>query len=116
MSTVSTDSGPTIAEMNYVIGVFDGRGFNMSHITDYTAANAPKMKYHTDWNRLMRVGKKIRDVLSEMQKKRPLHTACQGDLIEVDIHCAVSDYDIVNVHKHMFTFITWYNQQKQTNE
>lgn len=108
----------TIPEMNYIIGVFDGMSFSMSHITDYTADNAPKMKYHTDWRLLMPVGKKIRDLLADMQKKRPPHTACHGDLIEIDIHCAVSSYDIVNAHKNMYIFIQWYNdnQQKQTND
>lgn len=79
--------------------------------------NEKKLQYHTSWDWLMPVGKKIRDLLSDMQKKRPPHTACHGDVIEVDIHCAVSSYNIVNTHKHMYTFITWYNeyQQKQTN-
>ena len=74
--------------------------------------------YDKSWDALMPVGKKIRDLLTEMQKKRPPHTACHGDLIEVDIHCAVSSYDIVNAHKNMYIFIKWYNeyQQKQTNE
>ena len=107
---------PTITEMNYVIGVFDGRRFSMSHINDYTAATAPKMKYHNDWNWLMRVGKKIYTLLAEMAKQRPPNTACQGDLIEVDIQCHIREYNITGAHKSIYELIMWLNQQKKNDD
>ena len=105
---------PTIAEMNYIIGVFDGRSFSGSHITDYAASDAPKMKYHSSWNCLMPVVRKIYNTLAEMLRKRPPHTACHGDMIEVDIHCAIREVDIVKTHGYVYQFIQWYNKQSTT--
>lgn len=122
---------PTTEMMNEVIGIFMGgkwevkviagrkhRRFYYSDKLFTFVKDTTHLNYHKSWDELMPVGKKIRDLLNDMQKKRPPHTACHGDMIEVDIHCAVSEYDIVNAHKHMYTFITWYNeyQQKQSNE
>lgn len=114
---------PTTEMMNEVICTFMGR-YRKIERQDYfiNVYKGPDeiewetgkyLKYHTSWDWLMPVGKKIRDLLNDMQKKRSPHTACHGDLIEVDIHCAVSSYDIVNAHKNMYIFITWYNQQNQ---
>ncbi len=71
------------------------------------------LKYHEDWNQLMLVGKKIYDWLQEQMKNRPAHTATHGDLLEVDIHCAIKEYDIKKTHKAIYNFITWYNTAKQ---
>jgi len=117
----------TTEMMNEVIAVFDrweryedryGIWFKRDGLIKCLHPKLQDLQYHTSWSALMPVGKKIRDLLADMQKKRPPHTACHGDLIEVDIHCAVSDYDIVNAHKNMYIFITWYNeyQQKQNDE
>lgn len=120
---------PTIEAMNLAIVEFmqvekdhhsylTGGRFRTVYLFDGYWLPLRKLKYHTSWDWLMPVGKKIRDLLNDLQKKRPPHTACHGDLIEVDIRCAVGEYDIVNAHKHMFTFITWYNeyQQQQNND
>lgn len=120
----------TTEEMNEVIARFMGitrEEYNESGHMEYewrpTCADSnwcffEPPPFNRSWNWLMPVGKMIRDLLNDMQKKRPAHTACHGDLIEVDIHCAVSEYDIVNAHKNMYIFIKWYNeyQQKQNNE
>lgn len=115
---------PTIGEMNKVIAEFmgakdAGNGFVEipGRVYSLSSRNYPhSLRYNLYWDWLMPVGKKIRDILSEMLKQRPPHTACNGDLIEVDIHCAISEYDIEKAHHHMYQFITWYNdnQQKQT--
>lgn len=121
---------PTIEQMNEAIARFMGGArvlhpeqgfFNEDHF-GYVCHkghwwNEGNLQYHTSWEWLMEVGKKIRDLLADMAKKRPPHTACHGDLIEVDIHCAVSSYDIDNAHKNMYIFIKWYNeyQQKQND-
>ena len=111
---------PTIAEMNYVIAEFmgakdTGNGFVEIPGRTYSlsARNYPhSLRYNYYWDWLMPVGKKIRDLLTEMLKNRPPHTACNGDLIEVDIHCAISEYDIIKTHAAIYQFITWYNQNK----
>jgi hypothetical protein len=106
---------PTIAEMNFAIGIFDGRSFSGSHISDYTATSAPKLKYHSSWDWLMPVGKKIYDLLAKMAKQRPPHTACHGDMLEVDIHCHIREYDREKAHKAIYDFLQWYNKQKEAN-
>lgn len=113
---------PTIEQMNEAIAKFMGYYF---HVDKFYSNNIypgrgtwfKKAKYDTSWEWLMEVGKKIRDLLTDMAKKRPPHTACHGDLIEVDIRCAVSSYDIESAHKNMYIFIKWYNeyQQKQND-
>lgn len=74
---------------------------------------AKKLKYHEDWRALMPVGKKIRDYLQEQWKNRPPHTATNGDLLEVDISCAITCYDKAKAHKAVYDFIIWYNTTKQ---
>lgn len=125
----------TIEQMDKAIAVFDGYKFHEgdpNHKCNFCfAGDEPctpavdrfvkdckvvfyyELKYYTSWDWLMPVGKKIRDLLQDMLKKRPPHTACNGDLIEVDIHCAIGEYDISKAHKYIHQFITWYNQQKQ---
>jgi len=73
------------------------------------------VKYHSSWDWLMPVGKRIRDLLGDMLSKRPPHTACMGDVIEVDITCALHEYDIKKVHEAIYVFIQWLNKQ-QSNE
>ena len=110
MSTVTTEM------MNVALARFEKRKFFGKHaIDDYGPHHGlkyPEMKYHTSWDWLMPVGKKIRDLLSDMLAKRPPHTACRGDVIEVDITCALHEYDITKVHENIYVFIQWYNSQK----
>lgn len=74
-----------------------------------------KLKYHSSWDWLMPVVRKIYDILADMLKKRPPHTACQGDLIEIDIHCAIREVDMLKAHGYVYKFCEWYNKQ-QSNE
>jgi hypothetical protein len=124
-----------IDDMNEVIAIFDGYQFRKgdpNHKCNFCFAGdepcAPavdrfikdcrvyyhfELKYHSSWDALMPVGKKIYDLLAEMAKKRPPHTACHGDLLEVDIHCHIREYDRPKAHKAIYEFIQWYNKQKQ---
>jgi len=111
---------PTIDQMNETIAQFMGYYYSAGKFYSNTVypgrGNWFKVaRYHNSWDWLMPVGKKIRELLQDMLKKRPPHTACHGDLIEVDIHCAISEYDIVKAHKYIHQFITWLNQQTTTN-
>lgn len=66
------------------------------------------VKYHTSWDWIMPVVRKIRDELSK--KNRPsINHVCGGDGIEVDIHCALMTVDIAKTHTHVIEFIKWYN-------
>lgn len=72
-----------------------------------------KLKFHSSWDWLMPVGKKIFDWLQEEIKTRPPHTASRGDLIECDISCAIREYDIEKAYEQIVRFIEWYNTRKQ---
>lgn len=67
------------------------------------------MEFEDDWNRLMPVGKKIRDLLNNMHETMPKNTANNGDLIEVDIMCRLHEYDIEKTWQHIVQFIIWFN-------
>lgn len=74
------------------------------------------LNYHNNWELLMDVGKKIFDWLQEDMKNRPPHTCTEGDLIEVDITCAIRVYNKEEAHKHIVRWIEWYNTQIGGNE
>jgi len=104
----------TIEEKNVILARFEEWLFYGKYIDKYgpgTSNVYPDLKYHSDWSWLMRVGKKIFELLQEMMKDRPPHTCCKGDLIEVDISCAIRVYDIEKAHEAIFQFIQWHNQQ-----
>lgn len=67
--------------------------------------------YHTSWDWLMPVAKKILDYLQNIDRPSINH-CCKGDLLEVDIQCAIREIDILNTHKYIVVWIQWHNQQK----
>lgn len=67
--------------------------------------------YESSWDMLMPIVEKIKTILQNLQDSRPQHTACYGDLIEVDIHCALHEVNISMVHKAVVEFIKWHNEQ-----
>ena len=113
---------PTIEQMNEAICDFMG-GYRKIEGPDY-CINVYKgpdeiewetgkyLKYHSLWDWLMPVGKKIFTLLAEMMKQRPPHTVCRGDFLEVDIHCHIREYDIIKAHKAIYEFIKWYNKNR----
>lgn len=74
-----------------------------------------RLRYHCSWSWLMPVGKKIRDWLQSEIKKRPPHTCSNGDLLEVDISCAIQSYNIEMAWSAIVEFIKWYNTQNIDN-
>jgi hypothetical protein len=135
-------SNPTVEQMNEAIALFDGWELisgDPTHIclscdkgvqpSGWCTCDAKAdrfsrpgrivghtyFQYHSSWDCLMPVGKRIRDLLSDMLSKRPPHTACMGDVIEVDITCALHEYDITKVHEAIYGFIQWYNKAKEVN-
>lgn len=69
------------------------------------------LRFDSSWSWLMHVGEKIFNWLQAEVKKRPGHTCTEGDLIEVDITCAIREYDKAGAHEHIVRWIEWYNQQ-----
>lgn len=114
---------PTIEQMNEAIAVFmdmekefqDWRLPNkpVVYLRDGYWIPAKHLKFHLNWEWLMPVVRKIYDVLADMLKKRPPHTACHGDMIEVDIHCAIREVNILKAHGFVYQFCEWYNNQKE---
>jgi hypothetical protein len=119
---------PTIEQMNEMIGIYMGgqwitkaiggrerRWFYYNDLPFARVKSTIELNYHKSWDELMPVVKKIYDTLADMLKKRPPHTACHGDLIEVDIHCAIREVDILKAHGYVYQFCLWYNKQKEVN-
>jgi hypothetical protein len=107
MSTVTTDS------MNVTLASFEGRKFYGHTIDEFggnTGNELPEMKYHTSWNWLMLVYHNVREKAFELKDDA---TAAQlfAKVMEQLLYGTIAD-----VHLHLYQFITWYNQQKQTNE
>lgn len=107
----------SIEEKNRTIAEFmgvkkDGRGFYVIEGRDWALSERyypSTLKYNCNWSWLMPVGKKIYEYLQQDLRKRPPHTCTEGDLLEVDIHCAIKEYNIEKAHEAIYHFITWYN-------
>ena len=67
-------------------------------------------EYDKDWNELIPVVKKIKDYLQSLPRPTRNH-CCKGDLLEVDIQCALWELDIKMVFDNIIPFIEWYNTQ-----
>jgi hypothetical protein len=126
---------PTIDQMNEAIALFDGWEFHKGdpdHKCNFCfAGDEPctpavdrfikngrtmfhyNLKYNYSWDLLMPVGKKIYDLLAVMMRQRPAHTTCHGDILEVDICCAIREYNIEKAHEAICQFIVWYNNQNK---
>jgi len=93
--------------MNYAIGVFNGRSFSGSHITDYEASDAPKMKYHSDWNWLMPVFHAIREKAFALRNEK-------ANQLLAKLNTQLLFGTIADVHLHAFRFIEYVNKQSTT--
>lgn len=87
---------------------YDDAGRHADSRTSYISQG---LKYNSSWSWLMPVGEKIFNWLQAEAKKRPRHTCTEGDLIEVDITCALREYDKAGAHEHIVRWIEWFNQQ-----
>lgn len=66
------------------------------------------LDYHKDWNLLMPVVKKIKNI-------KGLHPIA-GMKAMSELNHGLLWIDIDRIHKGIFIFLTWYNQQTTTNE
>jgi hypothetical protein len=71
------------------------------------------LKFHSSWDWLLPVIRKIRDYLNNMPERPSKNHCCKGDLIEVDIQCALWEINIENTWQHTVEFIKWYNSQSK---
>lgn len=111
----------TISEMNYVIGVFDGKSFSGSHITDYTADSAPRMKYHYDWNQLMRAWKRAAKIIFDIRGQLSQDDYLEAHKVTKSFIDACQRVEIDKAHEAVYRAIlgiNYYNenQQKQNDE
>lgn len=83
--------------------------FNVSGWRNKTATKY--LYYHTSWDWLMPVYRKIKNYLNEIDRPSNNHV-CFGDSLEVDIHCAVTSIEIEKSFRAIVEFIKWYNQTK----
>lgn len=74
------------------------------------------LEYHTSWEWIIPVIKKIKDYLQNMPERPSKNHCCQGDWLEVDIQCALWELDIEKTWKAVIAFIKWYNSQPPTNK
>lgn len=101
-------------ESNKLIAEFENRFFYGHPITSFggdTGNALPEMKYHSSWDWLMPIGKKICDYLQKLDRPS-LNHCCKGDMIEVDILCHLRTYNLEKVYEHIVLFIQWYNSQQ----
>lgn len=100
---------------NEIIGRFMGFCTSSSHINDFPEGKLlrhyfKKMKYHSDWNLLIRAchafhSINLKKLKAKDQRKWQLH--------EIEISEAVGCYDIKYAHEELVTGIEWYNSIKK---
>jgi hypothetical protein len=104
------DGNKLIAQ--FMGGVYDGKkywefpnGRILIHAPNYDS----QFKYHTSWDWIMPVVGKIKDTLNNWPTRPSENHCCKGDLIEVDIQCALYEIKREMVWNAVVEFIKWYN-------
>lgn len=67
------------------------------------------LSYHWDWNELMPVYKKIREIIND-RSKYDKHTILKGDLLVLDIDMAMCEVNINKSFDAIVEFIKWENK------
>jgi hypothetical protein len=73
------------------------------------------LKYDLSWNWFMEAYRKVKDILRDMERPSRNH-CCKGDVLEVDIHCAVTEIDIKKAFEALVVFVEWYNSYQTTKQ
>jgi len=106
-----------IIEGNRLIAVFDGYreiadydGYEYAYTLHPTIDVVPigdvNLRYHSSWDWIMPVLRKIKDWLNGMRRPSVNH-CCTGDSIEVDIQCALWSIDIKKTFAYAVAWIKW---------
>lgn len=107
---------PTIEQMNEVIARFMGiepvpsGTLPIGHMKRNEESIA-FLNYHEEWGLLMPVVEKIAKTVSMLEVPKNDYELDAFEIIRRPIYTAIS-----TIHNDVYQFITWYNQQKQTNE
>lgn len=64
------------------------------------------LTYDTSWDSFMEVYRKAKDYLHNMERPSRNH-CCKGDMIEVDVHCAVVDFDLKKAFNALVEVVKW---------
>lgn len=100
-------------ENNRVIAEFEGwkSGLypNMPNTLhkDKRSIHVSELQYHSDWNELMRVIKKLHDIAYSKENFHKMAGAF------MNVGHAILSYDINKVYSAVLEFINWYNTQPQ---
>jgi len=70
------------------------------------------LRYHESWDWLMPVYRSIKNYLDNIERPSNNH-CCHGDLLEVEIHCALTSIDIEKAWQATLDFIDWYNTHEK---
>ncbi len=113
-----------ILEGNKLIAEFMGGVLNVeggSYHFDYCPNQAIKtvgwlagdedLFYNAKWDWLMPALKKMRDYLQTMERPSKNH-CCKGDMLEVDVTCALLEINIEKTYKNFIPLVQWYNSQR----
>lgn len=98
-------------DLNFSETVYKDSRSELRHFID-NRLKSDGLLFHTSWDWLMPVGKKIMEYLNGIDRPNK-DAVCYGDALEVDIHCAIREYDLPKAHEAICNFITWYNQNNQ---
>lgn len=108
---------PTTEMMNEVIALFNGYriydwGLTRCVIVNDNKDSIPvsKLDYHVNWGTLMPVYHKVREKAFELKDD------AKASLLFAKVMEQLLYGTIADVHLRIYQFITWHNQQKQTNE
>lgn len=67
------------------------------------------LKFKVSWDWIMAVYSKIRYILNNIDRPSKNH-CCNGDMIEVDIHCSITCCDLKSTYNHIVIWIEWYDK------
>lgn len=76
------------------------------------------LRFHSSWDWLLPAVKKAKDYLQSIERPSKNH-CCKGDLLEVDVRCALGDVDIEKTFKYLIPLIEWimnHENKPTTNE
>src|SRR5688572_26808801 len=72
-----------------------------------------QMGFASSWDWLMPVVIKVKDFLNNMERPSKNHV-CKGDVLEVDVTCALQDANIGKLWEALIPLIQWINDYKPT--
>ena len=109
-----------ISENNKLLAEFLGlsycekykyEGWYTNHEHNYRICDFDGLKYHSDWNWLMEVVEKIKDINNEICKKEIDENAKSHNSLLV-INTGLCNVDKLTVFYACVEFIKWYNENK----